>query len=163
MNNPKYSLDQIFPQINTAHAQKKTIILATGVFDLLHSEHKKFLEKSKNHADLLIVGIESDHRVKLIKGNNRPINNQQIRYNNLAKLPFVDLVFILPKNFSKPQHHRQLIAKIKPNILAVSSHSPHLDKKQKILSEFGGTVKITHQHNPNISTTQIINQHKLND
>ena len=152
------NLDSLLPQINQLRSKHQSIVLATGVFDLLHQEHKNFLHKAKQAGDVLIVGLESDHRVRQIKGPNRPINNQTTRHHNLLKLPQVDLAFILPEQFSKPKDHQQLISTLKPNILAVSSHSPHLDKKQQILKQYGGNVKIVHQHNPKVSTSKIINQ-----
>ncbi|GEM_PF-198496 len=140
------------------HDEEQTLVLVTGVFDLLHHEHLNFLRKAKKTGDKLIVGLESDARVKQLKGKNRPINPENIRHEKLAQLNLADFIFILPDDFSQPAHHRQLIAAIRPNILAVSSHTKHLEKKQAILQEFGGRVEIIHQHNPGISTTLLIEQ-----
>src|SRR5690606_21280972 len=114
-----------------------------------------FLEKAKQAGDLLIVGIESDVRVKQIKGPARPINNQETRKNHLSKLPMVDYVFVLPEDFSRPEDHQRLISEIRPNYLAVSSHTKHLEAKKRILRQFGGDVKIVHQFNPEVSTTRM--------
>jgi rfaE bifunctional protein nucleotidyltransferase chain/domain len=142
--------------IESARNTDKTIILATGVFDLLHQEHILFLRKAKAAGDFLVVGIESDVRVKQMKGPDRPVHSQQKRKQDIEELGFVDLVFILPEDFSKPEHHRQLIAEIRPAILAVSSHTAYLDKKQALLQEFGGEVKVVHEHNPEVSTTLLL-------
>ncbi len=138
--------------------QEQTIVLVTGVFDLLHHEHLNFLRKAKKIGDKLVIGLESDARVKQLKGENRPLNPESTRCQNLAQLNLADFIFILPDNFSQPSQHRQLIAAIRPHILAVSSHTQHLEKKQAILQEFGGRVEIIHQHNPGISTTLLIKQ-----
>jgi bifunctional ADP-heptose synthase (sugar kinase/adenylyltransferase) len=74
----------------------------------------------------------------------------------VAALSFVDCAFVLPDDFVNRDDHRNLIATIRPNILAVSSHSPFIEKKQQIMSEFGGSVKVVHQHNPQVSTTEIL-------
>lgn len=149
------------PAITTAldSFPDKTLVLATGVFDLLHPEHINFLEKAKATGDILVVGIESDARVKSLKGPNRPINPASQRLQNLKQLNIADHIFILPDSFNSPAAHQQLIATIKPDILAVSSHSPHLDKKQAILKKHGGQVKIVHQHNPNLSTSKLLDDH----
>jgi len=142
--------------IEDFHRLHLSIVFVSGVFDLLHEEHVTFLRKAKAIGDVLVVAIESDVRVRQIKGEGRPVNSQEVRKQRLAELAFIDVVFILPDDFSQPEHHRQLIREIKPAFLAVSSHSAHLDKKRAIVEEFGGELKIVHEHNPNISTTQLL-------
>lgn len=133
-------------------------VLATGVFDLLHSEHINFLNAAKQIGDILIVGIESDQRVKRLKGENRPIWNQEKRMAAVSALDFVDQVILLPEQFDSAADHEKFIQKIKPDILAVSSHSPHLAAKQKIMSKFGGRVEVVHQHNPEVSTSKLLGE-----
>lgn len=144
--------------IRRARSKNKKIVLATGVFDLLHAEHLNFLKKAGAAGGFLIVGIEPDVRVKELKGDGRPVNSEALRFERISELDFVDCALVLPDNFGDPGQPRALIAAIKPDILAVSSHSPHLDKKQAILREFGGKVEVVHQHNPEISTTKIIEE-----
>jgi D-beta-D-heptose 7-phosphate kinase/D-beta-D-heptose 1-phosphate adenosyltransferase len=86
-------------------------VLVTGVFDLLHEEHILFLKKAKALGDYLVVGIESDVRVKQMKGEGRPVNSQSIRVENLKSLNIIDEVFVLPQEFSKPSDHTTLIKK----------------------------------------------------
>lgn len=140
-----------------SHSLKK--VLVTGVFDVLHKEHLTFLKKAAALGDLWI-GIETDARVRHLKGEGRPINSQDVRQKNLENLSLAEQVFILPEEFSKPEHHRQLLLDVKPDILAVSSHSPHIDKKARLMQEIGGTLEVVHQHNPEISTTIILEQQK---
>ncbi len=134
----------------------KTVVLVTGVFDVLHQEHLHFLEAAKECGDLLVVALESDARVRQIKGPNRPHFSQVERCEHLVALNIADCVVILPEEFSSSDHHRAVIAQIRPTYLAVSSHTKHLEKKRAILSEYGGTVIVVHDHNPNESTTQIL-------
>ena len=134
--------------------QKKNVVLVTGVFDLLHQEHKTFLQKAKAAGDILIVGIESDVRVRKIKGEGRPVQREQTRLSVIQKLSYVDEAFILPESFLSPQNHEDLIAFIKPHILAISSHSDHQDEKRALVEKYGGSLQIVHEHNPNISTTR---------
>lgn len=136
-------------------SQKKKV-LVTGVFDILHDEHIKFLQKAKKLGDTLSIGIESDFRVRQMKGEGRPINSQSIRQQNLETLNIAQEVFVLPERFSKPEDHIALIQKIKPDFLAVSSHTKHLDEKRKILNECGGEVVVVHEHNPKISSSLIL-------
>lgn len=146
--------------LSSRQEKNKTLTLVTGVFDVLHQEHELFLQKAKATADLLVVGLESDFRVKKMKGEGRPINEQNKRHINLNKLQIADYIFILPEQFSKPEDHINLIAKIKPNFMAVSSHTSHQKEKQLILDQFGAKLLIVHEYNPQFSSTKIINEKK---
>lgn len=132
----------------------------SGVFDLLHQEHTVFLHNAKQYGDILIVAVESDARVRQLKGEGRPIQTQEVRQQQLEVLADVDIAFVLPDDFSKPEQHRQIIAEVRPDVLAVSSHTAHLEKKRAIIEEVGGQLVIAHQHNPTVSTTQLLAQAK---
>jgi D-beta-D-heptose 7-phosphate kinase/D-beta-D-heptose 1-phosphate adenosyltransferase len=132
------------------------IVLVTGVFDVLHYEHQNFLRKARLGGDVLIIGIESDSRVKQLKGKTRPFNSQIKRLLNLRRLGTVDEVFVLPNNFFLKARIKQLIRKINPDHLAISSHSSGLFKKKKIMKECGSDLKVVHDRNFKISTTLIL-------
>jgi len=141
-----------------ARERGQRVVLVTGVFDTLHQEHQKFLAKAKKAGDVLIVGIEADTRVKKTKGIDRPINNEKERLKQLQLFSEIDLVFILPEKFSTTQEHLALLKLIQPQILAVSSHTPFLDKKRKLIQLVEGELKIVHQFNPKISTSNFLTQ-----
>jgi len=134
----------------------KTLTLVTGVFDLLHEEHFIFLQKAKNLGDFLLVGLESDVRVRQMKGEGRPINKQETRLKNLQNSGIADFIFILPEEFSKPDDHRQLINKIRPDFMAVSSNTLFQAEKAKILAEFSAKLVVVHDFNPEFSSSRII-------
>lgn len=136
---------------------KHPIVLVTGVFDLLHSEHVRFLQKARALAGTLLIGVESDVRVKKMKGEGRPIQTEKIRMQGIQELQLADSVFVLPQRFDTIEDHRKLLAQLKPDIIAVSSHTAHQQEKKKLMAEIGGTVVSIHEHNPEISTTQLIN------
>ena len=69
-------------------------VFVNGCFDVLHYGHLKLLEFAKKQANYLIVGIDSDSRVKKAKGPTRPHNNQKIRKYFLESLIYVDEVVI---------------------------------------------------------------------
>lgn len=141
--------------IKTKQAQGK-VVFATGVFDLFHQEHQNFLKKAAGVGSTLFVGVESDVRVRHIKGPGRPVQNQAQRLEAVQSFPGVSAAAILPEAFYQSEHYSAIIDLVRPDILAVSSHSPYLEKKQEIMSTFGGTVQVVHQHNPAVSTTQLI-------
>ena len=135
----------------------KKLVLATGVFDLFHREHYRFLSLASLRGNL-IVGVESDIRVRRLKGVGRPIWNQDKRLKKIQELEFVQFGFVLPENFSLPREHEQLIKIIRPDVLAVSANTPFLTAKQQILNKYGGVVRVVCEHNSKISTTKIVNR-----
>src|SRR5688572_18097608 len=106
--------------LEQARKQKKKIVLVTGVFDVLHEEHKRFLEAARKEGDFLLIGIESDVRVRTMKGENRPYFSEEKRKDHLEAWNIANSVFILPEQFSRPADHDALIAQIRPDVLAVS-------------------------------------------
>ncbi len=139
-----------------ARQNDKKLVLVTGVFDILHKEHINFLQKAKQAGDLLVAGVETDKRVRALKGPDRPINSEQRRVKNLDRLGIADGVFLLPANFDDPEEHRAFIRKIAPDVLAVSSHTPHLQQKREIMQGIGAELQVVHQYNPELSTSKII-------
>ena len=69
-------------------------VFVNGTFDILHVGHIALLDYAKSLGDQLVVGIDSDARVKLLKGSDRPINSQIERGTLLAALKSVDEVFV---------------------------------------------------------------------
>ena len=73
----------------------KKVVVTNGCFDILHVGHIKFLEAAKAKGDFLIVGVNSDTAVRILKGPNRPINLQGDRMALIAALESVDLVVLV--------------------------------------------------------------------
>ncbi len=130
-------------------------VLATGCFDILHQGHKAFLKASKKQGELLIIGLESDKRVRQLKGKARPINNWQKRAEALVKLKVVDFIFSLPEDFNDPKDHLALLQLIKPKILAVSENTPFLEKKRKMIKKIRGKLFVF-PFNHRYSTTKLL-------
>ena len=66
--------------------------MVNGTFDVLHPGHIALLNTARSYGDYLVVAIDTDRRVKELKGNQRPINNQDDRKIMLANLKAVDVV-----------------------------------------------------------------------
>lgn len=92
--------------------KNKKIIFTNGCFDILHVGHIKYLEKAKSFGDVLILGLNSDNSTRLLKGEDRPINNQDDRAYILASLEVVDYLVIFEE-----ETPFDLINLIKPDIL----------------------------------------------
>src|SRR3989304_10469853 len=101
-------LKKLLPRIR----RKKAIIFTNGCFDIIHAGHVRYLNKAKSLGDVLIVGLNSDASVKLIKGDKRPIVPQEERAEVLSGLEAVDYVVL----FNEPTPIN-LINAVLPDIL----------------------------------------------
>ena len=106
------TFDQISSIVGTLKNKNKKIIFTNGCFDILHIGHIKYLEEAKSFGDILILGLNSDKSIKKLKGENRPINNQNDRAYVLASLEVVDYLVVF--NEDTPF---ELISLIKPDVL----------------------------------------------
>ena len=131
--------------------QGRKIVFTNGCFDLLHVGHVRYLQKAKKLGDVLIVGLNTDHSVKLIKGKNRPIISQKERAEVLASLGCVDYVVL----FNEPDPLK-IIKAIQPDILVKGAD---WDKNQivgrEIVEKAGGKV-VRISLVPGASSTKII-------
>ena len=98
--------------ISAWKSEGKKVVFTNGVFDILHEGHIKVLSQAAAFADILIVGINSDASVKRLKGNSRPVNDQQSRALLLASLIMVDAVSIFDEDTPL-----ELIKNIMPDVL----------------------------------------------
>lgn len=90
----------------------KTVGFTNGCFDILHLGHVEYMQEAKDKCDILIVGLNSDSSVRMLKGDERPLNPQDARATVLAALCAVDYITIF--NEETPL---ELIKKLTPNIL----------------------------------------------
>jgi len=90
----------------------KKIVFTNGCFDLLHVGHVELLRFCKRHGDIVVVGLNSDRSVKVNKGPERPILNQDARAAMLEALESVDYIVI----FDEPDPSR-LIERVRPDVL----------------------------------------------
>ena len=89
-----------------------SIVFTNGCFDIIHRGHIELLEFCSTLGDKVIVGLNSDKSVRLLKGQNRPINNQNDRKMLLEAIKYVDNVIVFEE-----ETPYNLICKIKPDII----------------------------------------------
>ncbi len=105
------SQEEIIDIVRNAQAEGKTFAATNGCFDILHVGHVRYLQKTKSLADYSIVMLNSDKSVKMIKGENRPINCEQDRAEILNALICVDYVVLFEE-----KSPAKLLEAIKPDI-----------------------------------------------
>lgn len=106
------SLEGLRSRLAHWRAVGETIVFTNGCFDLLHTGHITLLNHCATLGDRVIVGLNSDKSVKQLKGNTRPINNENDRALLLASLQNVDAVVLFEE--ATPL---SLITQILPNVL----------------------------------------------
>ena len=129
-------------------------VWVNGCFDLLHSGHLQLLQYAAQQGDRLVVGIDSDYRIKISKGEQRPINNQNFRKAILEMFSLVDKVYVFDTDFQLEQYIKQS----EPSVMVVGSE---YKGKNVIGSQFAEKV-IFFQKVHGYSTTSIIDKIQSN-
>jgi len=119
MHNKIKTVSEMRPLLDILRAAGKIIVFTNGCFDLIHTGHTRYLSKARSFGDLLIVAVNSDASVRMIKGEKRPINPEADRMETLAALECVDYVILFPE----PDPHR-IIAELQPDVLVKGGDWP---------------------------------------
>lgn len=105
-------LDSLLYEIERHRRQKRTIVFTNGCFDVLHRGHLEYLRFCRRQGDVVILGLNSDKSIRLIKGPDRPINNQEDRAALLEAMEMIDYITL----FDEPSV-LNLIKKVRPDVL----------------------------------------------
>ena len=116
------------------------IVLTQGTYDMVHIGHARYFEEAKRHGDLLIVGVDSDKKVRARKGPDRPLVPQNERLEMVTHLRPVDIVTIKELNMPK----WNLIKTVEPDVLIVTEETVQKYGKaqMKAMSAYCGEIKI---------------------
>lgn len=149
------SLEEVVEIAHQLKAHGKRIVFTNGCFDILHRGHAEYLFRAKSLGDILIVGVNSDSSVRRLKGEGRPILDQQTRAYLIASLSCVDYVFV----FDELRPHRAL-SLIKPDVHVKGGDYTEAELPETpIVKSYGGEVVILPLVKSE-STTQIIERVK---
>ena len=100
LDNPKLlTLEQALEWREQLSARGLKLVMTNGCFDLLHTGHLFFLKQAKDNGDRLLIALNGDVSVQMLKGPTRPVQSEQERAYLLAELTCVDalLVFNTPR------------------------------------------------------------------
>ena len=116
----------------------KTIAFANGCFDLLHVGHVRYLQGARAEGDLLIVGVNADASVRRLKGEGRPLQNEQDRALLVAALHAVDWVAIFPEDTVE-----NLLLALKPDVHCKGTdYTEETVPERHVVKGYGGRVAI---------------------
>jgi D-beta-D-heptose 7-phosphate kinase/D-beta-D-heptose 1-phosphate adenosyltransferase len=87
-------------------------VMVNGTFDILHPGHVALLNTARSYGDALVVAIDTDRRVRELKGSDRPINNQIFRRIMLSNLKAVDIVEL----FDSKEELIELMKRYQPDV-----------------------------------------------
>jgi D-beta-D-heptose 7-phosphate kinase/D-beta-D-heptose 1-phosphate adenosyltransferase len=93
------------------------LVMTNGVFDVLHKGHIELLKFSKTQGDKLVVAIDSDDRVRKLKGENRPVNSEMDRKRVLEAISYVDEVLV----FNTAEELKSMYTNLSPRVLVKGS------------------------------------------
>lgn len=137
-------------------------VWVNGCFDILHVGHLNLLRSAKYYKDprfnkkgennTLYVGIDSDRRIKEMKGNNRPINNQEDRRRMLKAIKFVDEVFI----YNTDEELSSLIEHYNIDLMMIGEDY----KDKRVIGSEKSKYGVVFYPKDNHSSTNIINKIK---
>jgi len=125
-------------------------VWTNGCFDILHRGHIELFKHAKSLGQKLIVGIDSDTKVKKDKGNNRPINNVEDRKFILESIKYIDQVLV----FHSKEELENLIKQVKPDIMVIGSDW----KNKKVVGDEHANKLLFFERVGNYSTTNILNK-----
>jgi rfaE bifunctional protein nucleotidyltransferase chain/domain len=112
MNGKIKTARELLPILEKLRRSGKKIVFTNGCFDLLHAGHIRYLRQARAAGDRLVVGLNSDRSVRGLKGEGRPLVNQEDRAELLSALEMVDYIVV----FDEPTP-RDLIKSLRPQVL----------------------------------------------
>jgi len=112
MRNNILKIDELKSIRHQLKKEGKKVVFTNGCYDIIHAGHVDYLNKSKKLGDIMIVGINSDISVRSIKGDKRPIIQEEERAYIISNLTCVDFVILFDED--TPEN---LINELTPDVL----------------------------------------------
>jgi rfaE bifunctional protein nucleotidyltransferase chain/domain len=140
MNNPKLqSLEELKQIVSSKKSEGSRIVFANGCFDVLHVGHVRYLRDARDQGDLLIVGLNSDESVRRLKGEGRPVLDQDHRAFLLAALECIDYILIFEDDTVD-----RLLIELKPHLHCKGGdYTPETVPEKETVEQYGGSTSIT--------------------
>jgi rfaE bifunctional protein nucleotidyltransferase chain/domain len=133
-----FTLDNLVRLANQWHMLSKKIVFTNGCFDIMHQGHNTYLLQAAEFGNKMIVAVNTDNSVKKLKGEKRPIIDQNSRAFNLACQTYVDAVILFDEDTPL-----DLILKLKPDVLVKGGdYTIETVVGAQEVKQYGGEVKV---------------------
>jgi D-glycero-beta-D-manno-heptose 1-phosphate adenylyltransferase len=129
------------------------VVLTSGSFDLIHLGHVKYLVRAKEFGGVLVVGVDSDAKIRSRKGEDRPMVPEQERLELLAHQRPVDLIYLKDDDDGR----WDLIKAVRPHVLVVSEDNSYTDEEQRELLEYCERIEVL-ERQASVTTSERIRQ-----
>ena len=153
--------DEIAREVQRRQQTGERGVFTNGCFDLLHLGHVRYLQEARALGDFLIVGLNSDESVRLLKGPGRPLMLESERAEILAALACIDYITIFGERTAGPlvEHVRPAIY-VKGGDYALAGDTPEVPDSDrlpeaKVVQAYGGVVRLI-PYLPHHSTSELI-------
>jgi D-beta-D-heptose 7-phosphate kinase/D-beta-D-heptose 1-phosphate adenosyltransferase len=147
------SLDELRKTVQHLKGINLKIVLTSGSFDLIHLGHVKYLAKAKEQGDVLVVGVDSDAKIRKRKGPDRPMVPERERLEMLAHQRPVDLLYLKPDE----EERWALIKAVEPDVLVLTTDHSYSEADQAALKEIVDEIQIIPRQ-ATITTSERIRQ-----
>ena len=130
-------MEELLCRVQECRNSGKKIVLTQGTWDLVHIGHARYFEAAKKYGDILIVGVDSDEKVRQRKGPDRPVVPEDERLEMVLHTKYVDFAIVKPAD--DPKWH--LTKTIAPDIL-IATREMYSDDETRELEKYCGKVVI---------------------
>jgi len=138
LNSKIYNLDALTSQVEQWKLAGNKVVFTNGCFDIIHRGHIEVLARTADLGEKLIIGLNSDQSIHKLKGEDRPIIDEQSRAILLAALSFVDAIVLFSEDTPL-----KLISALLPDVLAKGGdYEIETIVGHKIVQKNGGKVKL---------------------
>lgn len=146
------SLEEMSRTVSHLKGLGYRIVLTSGSFDLIHLGHVKYLAKAKELGDILVVGVDSDEKIRRRKGDDRPMVPEGERLELLAHQRPVDLIFL-----KGDEDRWALIEAVEPDVLVLTEDHSYDEAAQQQLLERCGEIEVL-ERQASVTTSERIRQ-----
>jgi len=148
-----YALSSLLEDVNRLKDEGKRIVMANGVFDILHVGHVRYLQAAARLGDFLIVAVNSDDSVRQLKGEGRPLVPERERADVVSAIEGVDAVVVFGENTVE-----SLLRAIKPHVHAKGTdYTKESVPEREVARELGIEIAITGDRKEH-SVTEILDR-----
>ena len=132
------TVEELKPIVESAKQNGRTVVFANGCFDILHPGHVRYLQAARAKGDILIVAINSDASARRLKGEGRPVLDQQARAILLSALECVDYLILFEDDTVD-----RLLIELKPQIHCKGTdYSAESVPERETVKSYGGSTII---------------------